>query len=284
MYCNNCGKQLNNDAKFCEFCGKMINVTNNDTNNKKYESSKFGANNTKPLIPKYVAYIIGGVALALVIFSMLISAVSNYIVNKNIPKSYHNHIEQYFDDFEDKWDRDYNDDDDEPWDYFDDYNDYYGNHGGGSYGAPFGNYGSNGSNGSGGTMPDATAAPKPTAGPWWPADENGKTPTDEGYKWPSGDGTYEYYMNSTIPKFESVTGASLKDTDYEDGNIYYTYDMSEESYKKYIEVIKERGFKQSEFEAKGKNSYEMYTLGDEYFYEYLVIYHMNSSNEIVIMA
>lgn len=276
MYCNNCGKQLNDDTNFCEFCGKMINVTNNGINNKSYTPGKNGTSNNKKLIPKYAAYIIGGAALALVIFAMLISAVSGYIVNKSISKSPDKSIEQYFND---RWDRDYNDDDeDDPWDYFDDYSD---NYGGGFYGSPYGNYGNRGNSG---TMPGETSAPKPTAGPWWPADENGKTPVDEGYKWPSGDGTYEYYMNSTIPKFESVTGASLKDTEYEDGNVYYTYDMDEESYKKYIEVIKERGFTQSEFEVKGKNSYEMYTLGDEYFYEYLVIYHMNSSNKIVIMA
>ena len=30
MFCSECGKEINNDVKFCPFCGAKQNLTNND--------------------------------------------------------------------------------------------------------------------------------------------------------------------------------------------------------------------------------------------------------------
>ncbi len=272
MYCNNCGKQLPDGARFCTSCGKMVNNGASSGVNAGYTSGQTVnaevTSGEKRLWKKEIAYAIGAAALAVTIVISCVNAIGRYTQSKE-SRNTHQSIDEYFSD-------DYNGA--QPWEYFDDDDDFYGYYGG------YGMYGGGQSGGGSQTKPNVSPAPKPTAGPWWPADENGKYPTDEGYKWPSGDGTYEYYANSTIPKFESVTGVSLKKSETEDGNTYYTYEINNDAYNKYIEVLKEKGFKQSEFEVKGQNSYEKYTLGDSTFYEYLIIYHMNSDNELVIMA
>ncbi len=266
MYCKNCGKQINDNAKFCSFCGKMtdnVTVSVHNTNIK-----PVGYNSGKKLWPKNIAYIIGAAALAVIIISSAVLGISRFTRHFIARDDFHNNgpVEYY----------DYrNHRNSHPWDYFDnDDDDIFGGYD--IYGG--------GQNGRGQVSPGASAQHKPTVGPWWSADENGRYPTDEGYKWPSGDGTYEYYINSTIPKFESVTGVELKKTETDNGSTYYTYELNDDAYKAYIKVLAERGFKQSEFEVKGQNSYEMYTLGDSSFYEYLVIYHMNSENKLIITA
>ena len=65
-----------------------------------------------------------------------------------------------------------------------------GNNGGG--------YGNGNNGGSGGQVSD----PLPT-------DRNGNSASSKDYEWPTGDGTYEFYAKSTIPKFESVTGKTM---------------------------------------------------------------------------
>lgn len=278
MYCNNCGKQLSDGSKFCSFCGKMAdgNVKPSQDYSSEPDYKAEVVNDGKRLWPKSAAYAIGAVALAVTIILGGVLIVSNYLENK-VQGSSHQRIDGYFTDRNEHGYGKYDDDEPMPWDYFDD-DDIYGGYG--MYGGMPYSGGQNGSQ----SNPSVSPQPKPTAGPWWPADENGKYPTDEGYKWPSGDGKYEYYANSTIPKFESVTGKALKKTDAEDDNTYYTYDLDENAYNKYIEALKEKGFKQSDFEVKGQNSYEVYTLGEDSFYEYLIIYHMNSDNELIIMA
>ena len=32
MYCKNCGKEINNDAEFCPYCGSSTNANNNIPN------------------------------------------------------------------------------------------------------------------------------------------------------------------------------------------------------------------------------------------------------------
>lgn len=264
MYCTNCGKEIKTGEVFCSGCGKMQG---------KPRRTRTYVLNEKRLIPKKAAYAIGGVAL---VITLITSVALGKADRKNEKaEDSQNYAERYGSQSQD------------PWEYFggDDMYNPYGMYGGsgnmfGGSGGFYGDYGSSGSSGN----PDAMQTPSPTLNPYWQSDENGKLPTDEGYRWPSGDDKYEYYMNSTIPKFESVTGVKLKSTKDNNGNIYYTYDMDEDAYKEYVKVIKDKGFKQSEFEVQGKNSYEKYTIGDDYFSEYLIIYHMNTSGEIVIMA
>lgn len=297
MYCNNCGKQLSDGAKFCSFCGKMSDGADSKQNYTSGQAYKAAVeSDSKKLWSKGTAYAIGAAALAVSIILSVVLAVGNYAVGSytegGVTRDSRQGIDEFFSDgIERGYGNHHNGA--QPWEYFDD-DDIYGGYGiyggmpnGGmpNEGMPNGGMPNEGMpNGGGQSNPSASPEPKPTAGPWWPADENGKYPTDEGYKWPTGDGRYEYYEGSTIPTFESVTGAALKKTYTEDGNTYYTYDLNENAYNRYIEALKEKGFKQSDFEVKGQNSYEIYKLGDDSFYEYLIIYHMNSDNELTIMA
>ena len=114
-----------------------------------------------------------------------------------------------------------------------------------------------------------------------PTDRFGNSYTSPSYEWPTGDGTYEFYAKSTIPKFESVTGQPCTGTETdENGNVYYKYAMNMDAYNAYIKAIEGYGYKQTEFDAQGNNSYATYENG----VQYLTIYLMNSDNEIVIMA
>lgn len=262
MFCKNCGKQIDNNAKFCSGCGMMTGgntaVTAAVTDTEQTKGKK--------LWSKKTVYIIGAAALAVFIAASVISFGVNFFAHRT-NRSISDRMDSYFDGR--KFGEEY------PWEYFDDDDDY------GSYGR---GYGGRGTYGGGAQIPNASAAPSATPAPWWPADENGKYPTDSDYKWPAGDDKYEYYTNSTIPKFESVTGKQPVKIDTDNGNTYYTYDLDETAYNEYVKVLKERGFKQSDFEVKGKDSYEKYMLGDSSFYEYLIIYHMNSENRLIIMA
>lgn len=266
---------MGDNEQFCQNCGMMVSSPS---------APELPHEGGKRLISKPVAYAIAGIALIVIILITGISAVRNFIIDHG-GRSVEDRLDGYFDDRDDAMPWEYFDDrggfDDRYDDYYDDYYDYYG-HGGdhhGYYGGmPYGGVPGGNSAPSG-----ATPAPSPDMSAW-PADENGKYPNDNDYKWPSGDGKYEYYNNSTIPKYESVTGAELIKAETENGNTYYTYKADDKAYDEYIKAIKDRGFKQSEFEVKGKNSYETYKLGDDSFYEYLIIYRMNTDGEIVIMA
>ena len=61
-----------------------------------------------------------------------------------------------------------------------------------------------------------------------PTDRNGNSASSKDYEWPTGDGTYEFYAKSTIPKFESVTGKTMTASETDNsGNTYYKYEMDE---------------------------------------------------------
>lgn len=115
----------------------------------------------------------------------------------------------------------------------------------------------------------------------FPTDDNGNTYMSPNYGWPKGDGKYEYYKASTIPSFESVTGNLLISTEIDqDEYVYYKYDLDMEAYAKYLDVLKEYGYIQTQFDAQGRDSYVIY----ENEGQYLILYLMNSDNQIVIMA
>lgn len=277
MFCKNCGKQLSDSVQFCPYCGVMQNTAPDTA---VAVPANADGKPQKKLFKKSTVIIICAVAAAVIFITAVIGAVTGFVFHK-IHRGYdiENRLDKYFDNYYDDYDYD-----DYPWEYFDDDDDF-GRYGGqygsdGIYGgAPYG-----GQYGSGGSAPAASPNPSATPVPWWPADENGKYPTDEGYKWPTGDGKYEYYTDSTIPKFESVTGKQPTKAETVKGNTYYTYDLDENAYNEYIKVLEERGFKQSDFEVKGKSSYVTYKLGDSSFYEYLIIYKMNDKNSLIIMA
>lgn len=271
MFCKNCGKYISDDKQYCEYCGAMQNVTEGVP-----IPSIEGKNNQKKLFKKSTVIAISAVALAVFILFAGATVITKVVSNIKAHHSVSDRLDRYFDD-----------DDDMPWEYFDDdddFDDYYGMHGGNHGG--YGGSGGYGVSPYGGQYPSSGSAPaaSSTPAPWWPADENGKYPQDSGYKWPTGDDKYEYYTDSSIPKFESVTGEQPKEIKNDKGNTYYTYDMNEDKYNEYVKVLEERGFKQYEFEAKGRNSYVQYRLGDSGFYEYLIIYKMNDQNKLIIMA
>ena len=114
-----------------------------------------------------------------------------------------------------------------------------------------------------------------------PTDRNGNSASSKDYEWPTGDGTYEFYAKSTIPKFESVTGKTMTASETDNsGNTYYKYEMDMVAYNKYLDALKNAGYSQTKFDAQGKDSYVVYENGNQY----LIIYLMNSENQIVIMA
>lgn len=146
----------------------------------------------------------------------------------------------------------------------------YGNGNNGTPGNNGGGYGNGNNGGSGGQVSD----PLPT-------DRNGNSASSKDYEWPTGDGTYEFYAKSTIPKFESVTGKTMTASETDNsGNTYYKYEMDMDAYNKYLDALKNAGYSQTKFDAQGKDSYVVYENGNQY----LIIYLMNSENQIVIMA
>ena len=79
MFCNNCGKQLDQNDKFCQKCGKVIGVLD-----RKNTSLKWFKKHKKPLL------IIGGVFLLLIIVLIALAANTNPnnstdITNSNAP-------------------------------------------------------------------------------------------------------------------------------------------------------------------------------------------------------
>ncbi len=263
MFCSNCGKELKDGDKFCDSCGMMV----------KREETAQAAAPQNQLVPapkkkssgKTAAIIIGIVSGAIILACVIALTAASVIANYRHGNGHngHNYPGMYddYDDYDDFFDGFFGDDDG-----------LYPGYSGGS-----GNNGSVQQNPAPAQTPAATAQPDDSL----PPDSNGKTYDDPAYQWPTGDGTYEFYAKSTIPKFESVTGKPCTDTDVEeDGNTYYEYDMDMDAYNTYIKALEAAGYTQTEFDAKGKNSYVKYEKG----VQYLIIYLMNSDNEIVIMA
>lgn len=317
MFCQNCGKKLPNDANFCEGCGLLVRSddgrdyndkgfsqqgteqysTNQDeTNNtqnmntqsaydwglkyasgENYEYNQYNTphkdKSTKKLWNKGFIFAIVGVALA-VIISITCFGIGVGVINRFIHRNdYRNHNAPFG-----RYDYEFDDDYGyfgNPRDQYDDFGDYnfgFGDGRGNGNNRPYG-FG----NGSG----DGNIQSSPLPAEPLPTDGNGRLPSDNDYQWPTGDGQYEFYAKSTIPRFESVTGKNLVSEKVEnDGNTYYTYDMDNDAYTKYIKVLEEKGFKQVKFEVEGKDSYVMHQNGNEY----LEIYLINSQNQIVIMA
>ncbi len=264
MFCSNCGKELKDGDKFCESCGMMV---------KREETAAAAEPQNLPVpAPKKkssgkTAAIIIGIVSGVVILACLVTLTAASLISSYRHRNDHNghNYPGMYDDYDD-----YDDFGDYFDGFFDDDNDglYPGYSGGGNNGG--------GQNSAPAQTPAATAQPDDSL----PPDSNGKTYDDPAYQWPTGDGTYEFYAKSTIPKFESVTGKPCTDTDVEDGNTYYEYDMDMDAYNAYIKALEAAGYTQSEFDARGKNSYVRYEKG----VQYLVIYLMNTDNEIVIMA
>ncbi len=291
MFCKNCGKELSDDAKFCDVCGMMVEQTNADsfagTNNQQTYNQQ--ANNQqaynqqayvdavpvkeKKILSKRNVILISVIAAAVIIICLLVTLIvvevhdertdnRNYRYgNDGFPYSYSYPNGSGSSDY---GGYDGYDDYDDYGDYDDDYDDY------GGYGRYY--YGYDGSDSSGQSGSN-DSNPLPT-------DKNGNSYTSPNYEWPSGDDKYEFYASSTIPKFESVTGKECTGTEVDDGNNYYKYTMDMDAYNSYISVLEEYGYSQSEFDVQGNNSYVKYSDGTQYLYIYL----MNSDNEIVIFA
>ncbi len=261
MFCSNCGKELNDGDKFCGSCGMMV---------KREEAAAEPQNQLVPAPKKKssgkTAAIIIGVVSGAVILACVIALTAASLISHYGRGSNGHHYPGVYDDYDDYGDffDDFFDDDDGL------YPGYSGNNSGG-------NNSGGGQNSAPAQAPAATAQPDDSL----PPDSNGRTYDDPAYQWPTGDGTYEFYAKSTIPKFESVTGKPCTDTDVEDdGNTYYEYAMDMDAYNAYIKALEAAGYTQTEFDAQGKNSYVKYEKG----VQYLMIYLMNSDNEIVIMA
>lgn len=279
MFCSNCGKEIRDGDNFCESCGKMVRPGENAPNRPPFEPS----DNSQSLEPsgnlpavrkdktgKTAAIIIGVVSGAVILLCIIAVITAASIASLSGRGHNNDHFDGYGDfddrdDYDDFFDRFFDDDDD----------DLYPGYGkGGSADNGSANNGS-ADNGSA-AAPGATAIPDDSL----PPDSNGKTYDDPDYQWPTGDGTYEFYAKSTIPKFESVTGKPCTDTDVENGNTYYEYDMDMDAYNAYIKALEDAGYTQTKFDVQGRDSYVRYDKGAQY----LIIYQMNSDNEIVIMA
>ncbi len=265
MFCSNCGKELPENAKFCDSCGMMVKPAENQTADTVYTPQVVRPK--RKTSGKTAAIIIGIVSAAIVLVCFIALLITSLVgayhrSHNNLPGNFPG---GYFDDYDDYGD------------FFDDYYDFFDDDHHGGY--P-GYYGNSNPAAAPTQAPAATADPAASAPPL-PTDSNGNTYDSPNYQWPTGDGTYEFYAKSTIPKFESVTGKPCTDTEKDsDGNTYYEYDMDMDAYNAYIKAIEAAGYSQSEFDVQGQNSYTRYDNG----VQYLVIYLMNSENEIVIMA
>lgn len=282
MFCSNCGKELPENANFCESCGMMVKQPDSSqtlyTSAEPVDAQPQPAPKRKALSGKVVA-IIGIIAALVLVVCIIVTAVCAFVgsranrarngqyysggYNYGYPRGYDDY-DDFFGGYGDFFD-----------DYFDDDDDY------GTY-RGYSNRGGSSGSGNSASAPTAapTEAPAADSNPL-PTDRFGNSYTSPSYEWPTGDGTYEFYAKSTIPKFESVTGQTCTGTETdENGNVYYKYAMDMDAYNAYIKVIEGYGYKQTEFDAQGNNSYATYQND----VQYLTIYLMNSDNEIVIMA
>lgn len=261
MFCTNCGKELKDGDKFCNACGRMVTDGESDNNNTPYvDAVPVDAPGGKKLWSKKLITAISIAAAAVIVFCLIVGAVT-----AGIGKLTQNHKYEYRR-FEDG----------NGYGNYDIYGGYGGNYGYPSDGSDsgsdkYGRFGNN--NGSSESLPFADD-PLPTDG-------NGNSASSPNYQWPSGDGKYEFYAKSTIPKFESVTGNACLGTETDSSdNTYYKYSMDMDAYNKYIDAIEDAGYSQSDFDVQGRDSYMRYENGNQY----LDIYLMNSDNQIVIMA
>lgn len=75
MYCSNCGKDINDDSKWCSYCGKKVNSNNNVNNKNDNSNSK-----SKPLFTaSHSVWLYGkkiGISLLIFIISLLLGVVS----------------------------------------------------------------------------------------------------------------------------------------------------------------------------------------------------------------
>lgn len=336
MFCSNCGKNLPDDAKYCDACGTIARsdekeqnsyskdgVTYQD-NNENTESPFTNAayhlgvtqaqngyieqpipyqpHNHKKLWGREITIPIAAISLAVVLIFIGFSVYSTLKDQKY--GSQDNRIHQQYG-VHNYGDIPNSDDYDEYGDFFNQYGDFFGNYGGGynygngnnsgnDSGGGYKGYGdNNGSGSNGGYGNGSSGTPGNNGGGYGnggsggqvsdplPTDRNGNSASSKDYEWPAGDGTYEFYAKSTIPKFESVTGKTMTASETDNsGNTYYKYEMDMDAYNKYLDVLKNTGYSQTKFDAQGRDSYVMYENGNQY----LIIYLMNSENQIVIMA
>ena len=75
MYCQKCGKEINNNASFCENCGNPLAQKNDNNKSEKYKHQKF--------IISVISMVI--IAIGILFFLFLISNVieTSYSYNKN---------------------------------------------------------------------------------------------------------------------------------------------------------------------------------------------------------
>ena len=238
MFCSNCGKELPENAKFCDSCGMMVKPA--ETRSPDAQPTDGGAVYTPRVVPpkrktsgKTAAIIIGIVSAAVILVCVIALIVTSLVAayHRSHNKLPGNYPGGYFDDYDD-----YGDFFDDYYDFFDDdhHNGYPGYYGNSSPAAPTQ---APAATADPGAAPDSSASAEPL-----PTDADGRTYDDPNYQWPTGDGTYEFYAKSTIPKFESVTGKPCTDTEKDsEGNTYYEYDMDMDAYNAYIKAIEAAG-------------------------------------------
>ena len=309
MFCSNCGKKLPDDAKYCDACGTIArsdekeqssyskDSTTYQSNNDPIENTEspftnaaynlgvtqaqngyieqpisYQPNNHKKLWGREITIPIAAISLAVVLVFIGFSVYSTFKTQRYGAQDNRVH-QQYgahnYGNIPDSGGYD------EYGDFFNQYGDYFGKYGGGY------NYGNGNNNGSGGYGNGNNGGSGGQVSDPLPTDRNGNSASSKDYEWPTGDGTYEFYAKSTIPKFESVTGKTMTASETDNsGNTYYKYEMDMDAYNKYLDALKNAGYSQTKFDAQGKDSYVVYENGNQY----LIIYLMNSENQIVIMA
>lgn len=355
MFCSNCGKNLPDDAKYCDACGTIarsdekeqssyskdgVTYQGNNENTENTESPFTNAAyhlgvtqaqngyieqpipyqpyNHKKLWGREITIPIAAISLAVVLIFIGFSVYSTLKDQKYGSQDNRIHQQYGVHNYGDIPD---SDDYDEYGDFFNQYGDFFGNYGGGynygngnnsgnDSGGGYKGYGNNNGSGSNGGYGNGSSGTPGNNGGYGnggngtpgnsggygngnnggsggqvsdplPTDRNGNSASSKDYEWPTGDGTYEFYAKSTIPKFESVTGKTMTASETDNsGNTYYKYEMDMDAYNKYLDVLKNAGYSQTKFDAQGRDSYVMYENGNQY----LIIYLMNSENQIVIMA
>lgn len=355
MFCSNCGKNLPDDAKYCDACGTIarsdekeqssyskdgVTYQGNNENTENTESQFTNAAyhlgvtqaqngyieqpipyrpyNHKKLWGREITIPIAAISLAVVLIFIGFSVYSTLKDQKYGSQDNRIHQQYGVHNYGDIPD---SDDYDEYGNFFNQYGDFFGNYGGGynygngnnsgnDSGGGYKGYGNNNGSGSNGGYGNGSSGTPGNNGGYGnggngtpgnsggygngnnggsggqvsdplPTDRNGNSASSKDYEWPTGDGTYEFYAKSTIPKFESVTGKTMTASETDNsGNTYYKYEMDMDAYNKYLDALKNAGYSQTKFDAQGKDSYVVYENGNQY----LIIYLMNSENQIVIMA
>lgn len=93
MKCNNCGKEVTNDSVFCEFCGKKVSVSSDETiiDEKGHETGKQVVlpKNKGKSKKKVVWLVLVGVVIIVVSVAFLLSNIGNRIIRA---EDFHNGI------------------------------------------------------------------------------------------------------------------------------------------------------------------------------------------------